>query len=161
MSTASRRDGKGALLHTESPLSVTVTLTEADLRAAGVNGSGQRLSLPQVLSWVSLPGGGVAAAEQADTRPLPPIRTVPLGRLPHVASWRDVLELGSASSSRLRELGETYLPSSSHRLRELVGSSSSSRLRELGETCLLFGRASAGHSFSRAVSGRARVRVGC
>ena len=64
MSTASRRDGKAALLHTESPLSVTVTLTEADLRAAGVNGSGQRLSLPQVLSWVSLPGGGVAAAEQ-------------------------------------------------------------------------------------------------
>ena len=28
------------------------------------------------------------------------------GRLPRVASWRDVLEIGSSSSTRLRELGE-------------------------------------------------------
>lgn len=189
MASRSRDDDDAkaaAQLLMESPPSVTASLTEADLRAAGIDVSaGPRLSLPKVLSWMHVSGGGgAAAAEQADTRPLPPIGRA---RLPRVASWRDVLELtsssssrllelGSSSSSRLRELGETYLPprylsashpptprllyllgetylpSSSHRLRELVVSSSSSRLRELGETCLLFGRASAGRSFSRAVS---------
>ena len=110
MPVMSLRRGEAPL--TESPHSITATLTEEDLlRAAGVSGSTQRLTLPKVV--------------QADTRPLPPIRTEPLGRLPRVASWRDVLELGSSSSTRLRELGET---------------------------CLLFGRASANRSVSRAKS---------
>lgn len=108
---------------TESPPSITASLTEADLRAAGIDVSaGPRLSLPKVLSWMHVPGGGggAAAAEQADTRPLPPMGRQ---RLPRVASWLgmgDVLELTSSSSSRLLELGST----------------SSHRLRELGETCL-------------------------
>ena len=110
---------------TESPPSVTASLTEADLRAAGIDVSaGPRLSLPKVLSWMHVPGGGggaaAAAAEQTDTRPLPPMGRQ---RLPRVASWLgmgDVLELTSSSSSRLLELGST----------------SSHRLRELGETCL-------------------------
>ena len=113
-------DAKAAAqLLMESPPSVTASLTEADLLAAGIDVSaGPRLSLPKVLSWMHVSGGGgAAAAEQADTRPLPPIGRA---RLPRVASWRDVLELTSSSSSRLLELG----------------SSSSSRLRELGETYL-------------------------
>ena len=51
-------------------------------------------------------GGAAAAVQQADTRPLPPIGGAKAGRLPRVASWRDVLEIGSSSSSKLRELGE-------------------------------------------------------
>jgi len=51
-------------------------------------------------------GGAAAAEQQADTRPLPPIGGARAGRLPRVASWRDVLEIGSSSSTRLRELGE-------------------------------------------------------
>lgn len=120
MSSRSDDDAKtAAQLLTESPPSVTASLTEADLRAAGIDvGEGPRLSLPKVLSWEHVPGGGgAAAAEQADTRPLPPIGR---SRLPRVASWRDVLELTSSSSSRLLELG----------------SSSSSRLWELGVACL-------------------------
>lgn len=116
-------DAKAAAqLLRESPPSVTASLTEADLRAAGIDVSaGPRLSLPKVLSWMHVSGGGgAAAAEQADTRPLPPMGRQ---RLPRVASWLgmgDVLELTSSSSSRLLELGST----------------SSHRLRELGETCL-------------------------
>ena len=123
--TMSLDDAKAAAAQplTESPPSVTASLTEADLRAAGIDVSaGPRLSLPKVLSWMHVPGGGggAAAAEQADTRPLPPMGRQ---RLPRVASWLgmgDVLELTSSSSSRLLELGST----------------SSHRLRELGETCL-------------------------
>ena len=59
-------------------------------------------------------GEAAAAEQQADTRPLPPIGGAKPARLPRVASWRDVspaswrdvLEIGSSSSSRLRELGE-------------------------------------------------------
>ena len=51
-------------------------------------------------------GGAAAVEQQADTRPLPPIGGAKAGRLPRVASWRDVLEIGSSSSSKLRELGE-------------------------------------------------------
>ena len=59
-------------------------------------------------------GEAVAAEQQADTRPLPPIGGAKPALLPRVASWRDVspaswrdvLEIGSSSSSRLRELGE-------------------------------------------------------
>ena len=125
--TMSLDDAKAAAAQplTESPPSVTASLTEADLRAAGIDVSaGPRLSLPKVLSWMHVPGGGggaaAAAAEQTDTRPLPPMGRQ---RLPRVASWLgmgDVLELTSSSSSRLLELGST----------------SSHRLRELGETCL-------------------------
>ena len=54
-------------------------------------------------------GGAAAVEQQADTRPLPPIggarADAKAGRLPRVASWRDVLEIGSSSSSKLRELG--------------------------------------------------------
>ena len=77
-------------------------------------------------------GGAAAAEQQADTRPLPPIGGAKAGRLPRVASWRDVLEIGSSSSSKLRELGEglgCLAPTACHR----VPRHASSRLRELGE----------------------------